>query len=163
MKLQYCSSPDSPRFGNEEAAKVADQLIAIEKSQGVITPKALVVIASKPTHYLHRYFEWNDAAAADRYRTWQARQLIASVFVVTEDNGKATTPVRAFVNVHTSSMDSEEEGATEPAYVSLSQTIGRSDYSSQVLQYAADQLKSWRRRFGNFQKFYAITSEIDKL
>lgn len=160
MKLSYIPSPTAPKFGQSEAAKVADQLLKVEKRFGSISPKALVTVASDPKNYLHKYFTWDDVAAAEKYRTWEARALIASVFVVTEDNGKVTQPVRAFVNVHTQ-MDEEED--SEPAYVSMSQTISRPDYQSQVLNYAVEQLKSWRRRFGNFDKFFKVAKAIDDL
>lgn len=162
MKLQFVSSPLSPKFGDKEAAKVAEQLLRVEKQFGSITPKVLVSVAADPKNYLNKYFTWNDAIAADAYRMWEARKLIASVYVTTEDgDGEATVPVRAFVNIR---MESEEEGeGIEPAYVSMKQTVNRQDYQSQVLQYANQQLKAWRQRFGNFKEFFSVVSEIDKL
>lgn len=161
MKMQFVPSPVSPKFGEEEAAKVAEHLLKVEKQFGSITPKTLVAVAADPGNYLHKYFTWDNDSAADKYRTWEARVLIASVYLIADNDGEPTAPVRAFVNVQTSTEGLD--GDSEPAYVSLPQTLSRPDYQSQVMKYASDQLKQWRKKFGGYKEFYAVAGEIDKL
>lgn len=48
---------------------------------GVLIPSEVVNIARDADHPLHAMFEWDDTAAAHKYRLEQARGLIASVRV----------------------------------------------------------------------------------
>lgn len=46
-----------------------------DKNEG-LTPELVVEAAKSPKHPLHGYFEWNNSAAARKYRLTQARHLI---------------------------------------------------------------------------------------
>ena len=61
---------------------VRDELLKLQDRKGRITPQAVVDEASDPKHPLHKLFEWDDSAAARKYRLDQARELIRSVEVV---------------------------------------------------------------------------------
>lgn len=69
------------------------ELERIYKKHKVVTVDIVLTEAQKPTHPLHSYFEWDDQAAAQKYRTVQAYSLImASRFVVQlVENGDTTT------------------------------------------------------------------------
>lgn len=72
---------------------VGPELERIYKEQGgQLTPNALVTSARAEDSPLHSYFEWDDSIAGEKYREWQARQLIR-VVVLEGDN------VPAFHNV----------------------------------------------------------------
>ena len=57
----------------------------------------VVTAARDPISPLHGKFEWEDSKAAQQYRLWQARQLIASVTIKLPDG----QPVRKYINVVT--------------------------------------------------------------
>ena len=48
---------------------------------GTLTAENVVDDARSPESPLHQHFEWNDTAAAEKYRITQARKLISSVHV----------------------------------------------------------------------------------
>lgn len=69
------------------------ELEKIYKKHKVITVEAVLAEAAKPSHPLHSYFEWDDAAAGQKYRTVQAYSLIiGSKFVVQLVENGQTTP-----------------------------------------------------------------------
>lgn len=95
--------------------KIGEALAAIAKEGGGrLKPAAVVNKAKDPEHVLHRHFEWDDAAAAHRYRIDQARSLISSIRV-------------------------EELGATEsqPAFLSVGDAAGVSYRSVQEVSTSA--------------------------
>lgn len=94
--MVYQFANGSRLAGNAQA--VGEALEAIRAKRKALTP-ALVVDAAKPkAHPLHRYFEWDDSAAAKQFRESQAAYLIRSVTVkVTE--APTQPPIRAFVSL----------------------------------------------------------------
>lgn len=57
-------------------------LQSIYDEHGKLTPGLVLDTARDPEHPLHNRFEWDDAAAAEQWRTEQARHMIQSVHVV---------------------------------------------------------------------------------
>lgn len=67
--------------------KIKAELMAIQSASRdkMLHPANIVAWAKRnQKSALHRQFEWNNSKAAERYRLWQARQII-QVNVVTED------------------------------------------------------------------------------
>lgn len=78
---------------SERKAVVVDrELERLYRKHKTITVELLLGEAAKPKHPLHSYFEWDDAAAADKYRRVQCYSMImASKFVVQlVQDGKAS-------------------------------------------------------------------------
>lgn len=73
-----------------EAARRSIEEIEEKDENGVVKAEAVVEAARHPDHVLHRYFEWDDSAAAEQWRLMQARALIRKVMVTmpTEEGGK---------------------------------------------------------------------------
>jgi len=61
---------------------VRRELRKITSSAGKLTPEEVVNAARPDDHPLHRYFDWDDTAAAEKYRLYQARGLIRSVHII---------------------------------------------------------------------------------
>lgn len=102
--------------------------------------------ASRPADVpLHSCFEWDDTAAAEKYRLRQAGDIIRHVTVKIIDDGEKPQNVRAFVHVGKPT----EKGK----FVSFKAAMEISDYRSQVLSNALFELR-------NFQRKYAIYSEL---
>ena len=67
------------------------------KLKRAVHAEDLVGIARPDTSPLHRYFEWDDTIAAQKYRVSQARYIITAIDVLLPDRSEA--PVRAFIPV----------------------------------------------------------------
>jgi hypothetical protein len=79
---------------------VGPELERIWKKNGEqLTPPAVVAEARPKAAVLHPCFEWDNKAAADAHRLWQARVLIRSVRIVNPEEAGSTRP--QFVSVDT--------------------------------------------------------------
>lgn len=70
-------------------AKIAAALSDIAQGQP-LTTDAVLLAAQNPNHVLHSYFEWDDTVGGERYRRWQARQLIRRVKIETPSGQKTS-------------------------------------------------------------------------
>lgn len=68
-----------------------------EQNDGVLTTEAVLEDAKQETSPLHRHFQWDDTVAAEAYRRWQARSLIAKCKITIEPRTEST--IRAFVSL----------------------------------------------------------------
>lgn len=112
----YQFRPGSP-FPKQAAPAVGRELHRIRKRhEGNLEPKHVVEAAASTTSPLHRFFEWDNGAAANQYRLAQARRLIGAIEVVVIVNRKEI-PVREFHNVVITNK--EENSKPVRAYVPL--------------------------------------------
>ena len=84
----------------EDAAMELERIRA--KHDGVLNPADVAEESRDESAVLHNEFEWDDAKAADAYRYYQARHIIANVVVVQEpeaDMENPRPPIRAYVSV----------------------------------------------------------------
>lgn len=138
---------------------IASELRRIQEQQSVITPEAVVQAAKPASSPLHRYFEWDNHKAADNYRRWQARELILSVHIVDADEPDSQ-PVRAFVNI---SPEQGDDFIAGKGYVFTPTIATKANYQAQVVQYAYDQLRAWKEKFGGFKEFFGVVQEIERV
>lgn len=101
-----------------DADTAARALANIQSKHGGISP-ATVVDESRPDDApLHPVFEWRDEVAAEAHRRYQARALIRSVVVVSDEEGKEV-PKPVYVHINT------ESG---PSYQPVSVVVQRQDW-----------------------------------
>jgi len=64
-----------------------EELEQIRKDNGgVLRPRDVVAFAKDPDTALNGRFEWDDGLAAERFRLWQARELIRVIVIVSQTN-----------------------------------------------------------------------------
>jgi hypothetical protein len=63
---------------------------------GTVRPQDVVDAARPKTSPLHSRFTWDDSLAGERYRLWEARQLISEITVITTS---MPTPAPAYVSI----------------------------------------------------------------
>lgn len=76
---------------------VGETLAEIEERHGVIDPHTVVDESRPEDAPLHPVFEWCDEIAAEKWRVEQARRVVRSVEIVTEDHDQPTQI--AYINV----------------------------------------------------------------
>ena len=69
----------------------------LEGNDGILTVDSVLEAAEDETSPLHKHFTWDDTQAANEYRRWQARALIAKCRIVVES--RPDVQVRAFVSL----------------------------------------------------------------
>ena len=107
-KLEFSHNPGF----NREAFKefLGEELERIRQAHGGKLQTRVVVMEAKPeTSPLHPAFEWNNKKAGNLWREYQARHLIRSVRIVSDDQGDEP----AFVHVPTSYV---QDGKNKQGY-----------------------------------------------
>lgn len=137
-----------------DAQKAGEALARIEKSHnGLLEPEMVVASARDEKSPLHPHFEWDDAVAAEAFRTDQARELIRAITIDISHSNIEARPIRAFVNV---------EVGDNQGYVSTVRAMSSEELRKQVITKAWSELEAWRQRYAELTELGRIFSAIDE-
>lgn len=142
---------------DHEAKKAAmAELQRMSKAAGgKITPEQLVEAARSEGSPLHRYFEWDDKEAADKYRLMQARTLIRSCkFNVTVNNRKVELPLY--------SRDPEADTGDQ-GYVETARIRGQEDLAREIIVTEFKRAATQLRKARHLAMYFQMTEEVDDL
>lgn len=120
------------------------------EAEGKLTPADVVDAARPEDAPLHPVFEWDDAEAAEAHRRWQARLLIRSVRIVSDDN-KPSAPAYFSVRIQ----------ETKPYYQSASELHPGTDEYKAVERQLGAKIASARRSYDDLMDL-AQEHEPDK-
>lgn len=125
------------------------------RNGGNLTPDAVVKDARRETSPLHPAFEWNDRAAAEKYREAQAGHIIRTIAVVVE-RGTGAEPVatRAFVSVR------QED---ERHYTSVAVALSDPTMREQVLANALRELEMFRQKYEGLEELAPVFEAMGEL
>lgn len=152
MSVKYAWRPGSRV--SIDADKAGRELARIEKSEGELTPTAVLDRARSANSSLHGHFEWDDSVAAEQHRLSQAGDLIRSITVdVTHSNIEPAKTVRAFVSV---------QRPTGRFYMGTERAMADVDIRKQVLQRAWSELSSFRQRYADLEELAGVFAAMDK-
>lgn len=127
---------------------VIDELERIAKEHGgELKPEDVVEAARAKSSPLHDHFTWDDSEAAQRYRLYEARQLIRVTLTYVGDD---RTPMRVFVSL---TPDRKAEGG---GYRPTASVLVNAKQRAQLL---ADALAEMER----FQAKYATLKELSEV
>jgi len=101
IKYEFRDRPNTLRGADKASAqKIGEALSKIkEQAKGRCTSKTVLeAVKGKPSNYLHRFFEWEDTVAADKWRQVQARDLIGSINIVDKARGEERR-IPAFISL----------------------------------------------------------------
>jgi hypothetical protein len=122
------------------------ELKKIQGKSKTLKPVRVVEVAKDPSHPLHNRFEWDDQKASHQYRIWQARDLIAKVYVQPFDN--RPLQVRAFVSLPSDRVES--------GYRTIESIMGNEELKAEMLLDA-------KRQFEILKMKYSVLNELDKI
>lgn len=133
--------------------QIAEELTRIQQSAGGMLRPADVVEYARTNEEsaLHRQFEWDDSAAAEKYRIWQARAIIRLSVTVIADN---VEPVRALVSLST---DRKAGGG----YRSIEAVLADEAEREQLLNDALLELNRAKRRYKSLAKLSPVWDALD--
>jgi hypothetical protein len=133
MTHRYFAAP-SAGFGDEDAETIGARITALATT-GELTPERVVEDARPADSPTHRFFEWNDAAAAEKYRVGQAKHYMANIYVV---RAEAREPIRADELLRLAPAERHAQGSRVVASVQREEDLVRE---------AREELARWRERF----------------
>ncbi len=144
---------------DKDARVIGRRLEQLHKKHKDLTPETVLEDARRPQSVLHKYFEWDDTVAAEKWRREQARQLVKAVRVIIESDGEEPREMRAFVRV----VGEEKKAVYLPAIEAMSDA----NYRRQVLDQLRKELGDIQTRYGRVldvaQLFDAIDAQLRRM
>lgn len=125
--------------------------IVRERSGGNLTAAAVVEFARDPQTFLHKRFEWDDSAAAERWRLEQARQLIIHVKVTRETTPDTNVTVRAYAALP----------SARRAYQHIDAVMADNSKREELLAQARADLRAFRRKYAALGQLSGVLHAID--
>lgn len=136
-----------------DAQKAGEELERIRTwNNGRLDPKDVVEASRDPGAPLHPEFEWNDTAAATKYRVEQAKYVIRSITVASTEGNPNVAPIRAFVSV----VRDEDR-----SYTSVQHALSDAELRQQVISQAWAELEAWRNRYAELVEFAKVFALIE--
>lgn len=149
-------------YTDADAKKIGPELEKLAQ-QGKSTASDIVEVATDPKSPLHNYFEWRDDMAAQRFREYQARVMVASVTVRVIDNSGDERAIRAFHSAKVISMDTAEikRGPKQHPYVTIDTVRENKEMADSVIQEALRQLVSWKTKYSTYRSIFREFKQLD--
>lgn len=149
MTTTYRWRPTAQLSGNAQA--VGEVLSAlVQKHSDRLTARVVLDEARPEQSPLHRYFLWDNAMAAEKYREEQARLVMRSIEV---QQGEDTPQPMFTVVVEQVGEDQQK------AYVTTARVLSDPALTLQVLEQAMADLESFRVRYGRFRSLARIADK----
>lgn len=130
-------------------AQVAGEICSQLEMNGGLTPKRLLDASRAEDAPLHGSFEWDDGAAAEKYREQQAGQIIRCLVVVDEGH-ENSAPVRAFFAV----TEARE-------YTSTNIILRNQSLTQELLERAYRELRAYREKYRALKELAGLFAVID--
>lgn len=125
-----------------DADKCANEIMSLGED---VSPAQIVEYARKPNTELHRCFTWNDAEAANKYRIFEARQVVCNLIIRKENGEKQEpTPIRLFHKI--------ENGHYKP----LTLIVQNEDEYELILRQCKEALESLKRKYSSLSEYQEI-------
>lgn len=131
-----------------------DRIEAIRERLGHVHPSDVVEDARPEGAPLHPCFEWNDAAAAQKWRVEQARAVLRALVILPNDAPDAD-PVRAFVAI---GSDNEPND-----YMPLSVVMSDEELRRRALRDALDQLNQLKARYATLRELEKVWAAVQEI
>lgn len=130
-------------------AQAAGEMCEKLAAEGRLTAKDLVDENRPEDAPLHNEFEWDNNEAADKWREYQARHIIACLIVKAERK----EPVRAFFNVT----------RNEPQYTHIETILESADETEKLLKTALGELISFKKKYSTLEQLTKVFVAIDEV
>lgn len=148
---------------NDEIKK---QLEAIANRPAGLNPQTLLMEAKNPQSSLHKYFEWDDTEAAQKWREAQAYDLIRRIKVEVITSEQKTLTVRAFWPIKHVEPDGTIDAAKRGSFLLVNNIMDDEAAIRQVINNAKSELTAFQVRYSKLSElfeFSGIFNEINKL
>jgi hypothetical protein len=128
--------------------------IAQRNRQHKVTPRAIVDAARDPGNPLHAQFEWDDSKAAESYRLWQARRLLATIQVF---DVRTESPRPAYISLMNDRI------LPEGGYRLLDDVLSNTELRRQAVETALADLKALKFRYDHIRELSTVWAEVDRI
>lgn len=141
---------------DRQRARLAELESLMEENGGVLPPASVVDYARDPATALHEYFEWDDAAAGEKYRIDQARTLIRATVTVQNINNRDRR-IQAFVSIID---DRRNKGG---GYRTTVEVMSSEQMRERMLETAKMELAGFKKRYRDLTELADLFEVIDRV
>jgi len=141
---------------------VSEELAEIQRqNNGLLDPQMVVDYARNPETALHSRFEWDDTEAAEKYRLWQARQIIRMELVVIEEPvTKQTIQIRQYVSLPS---DRIITGRERKGYREITSVLKDDEKRQELFKAAKQDMIIFKRKYQMLQQVSKVINTIDEI
>lgn len=132
-----------------DAQKVADEISSIGIS---VKPEEIVDKARDESTELHKCFEWDDTKAAEKYRVYQARQIVCHLIVKEVNDDPQKHEVRFFYKTD------NQEGYKPTFYI-----MRNKDEYHKLLERALAELSAFKKKYSTLKELEGVWEAINSL
>ena len=132
------------RVDAETAATVTQKL----EEEGRLTASELVNESRPENAPLHAEFEWDNAVAGEKYREHQARNIIHSLVIVTEQQ----EPQKVYYHLY----------KDEPRYKSVEVILQNPDETEVMLKNAKREMEAFAKRYRRLEALTRVVEVIEE-
>lgn len=140
---------------NKTAVQLSESAVR-ELASGKLTARDVLERARDPDSALHRYFEWDDSEAAEKFRLIQAHGLIKRARVTIVQASGETAKVRAFVSL-------ASDRVTGGGYRSTERVLASEVLTAGMLATAKLELAAFRRKYGQLTQLAGVLDAIERM
>jgi hypothetical protein len=126
-----------------------------EERGGLLRPEEVVEHARDPESPLHNWFEWDDDAAAEKYRIHQARNLIRVNVAYLQTTGKSI-PYRVFVSL-------SPNRSSGSGYSVTMDVLNNPEQRAVMMADALRELRGWQLRYRGLKELEVVFDAINKV
>lgn len=132
-------------FTDEDAQVIGPVFLQLERDNDEVTKETVLSEARRRSSPLHRYFEWDDTTAAEKYRLEQASLILRSITVAVVSGGEIVQ-TRLMVNVH------GDNGAR--VYKSVNAVMANDGECAQLIEEAREDFLKLRAKYDQYRKIF---------
>jgi len=136
------------------AQLAGERIEAIREQWGRVYARDVVEDARPEQSPLHPCFEWDDAKAAESWRTDQAGQLLRALVMVPEEVPDVE-PVRAFIAIGPENAPND--------YMPVGLVMGDEELRRRALNDALNELRRARQKYHGLRELGKVWEQIDAL
>lgn len=157
--IQHVAYSWGDRKFSVSAQIVGEAVSAITEDHGRCEPSMLVGMARSKTSPLHALFTWNNKAAAEKWRTHEARQIIRSINVTVAINDGEEVQTPAFISVgHVAETQHAGEG-----YRSVSVIAADEAFAQEAMHEVLSRIRALKRRYASIEALSPLWKALDEL
>lgn len=138
-----------PGIFKADATLVAAELDALGWRQRPLTPRQILEYARNSETELHKCFDWDDSAAAEKYRLDQARRVCVSLKIVIEGRDG---PEHKRLAVHVGAS-----GDTTGGYMPIKMVSRDEKRVHETRAQAVSDLRAWLARYRELESTFGLS------
>ena len=137
----------------------------IIKERGELKPSYVVEAATPAKSPLHPWFEWDNEAAACKWREHQARDLIRChvVLIHPDETPRSEIPIEVNSKNSTRAFVSVRESDGQKKYLHVDTVMSDEVLRTQYIKRAYKEIQDWSIRYESIKEFAGIRLEIKKV